>query len=116
MTAAFSQGRPLADSSETVTLPAEQIEPGDIVLRVADDIGNLDLRAGDLLIVARRATGRAATGEFVIVTLQHLTFVGRWWAKHGSRALVDDEFHVIANAPEMRVFGAVTLIARAHTR
>jgi len=107
---------PLTECEEHVTLPAEQIERGDIVLRLADDIWTLDLLAGDLLIVARRATGRAATGEFVVATLHDLTFVGRWWGKHGARALVDDEFHIIVNAPEMRVFGAVTLIARVETR
>jgi hypothetical protein len=107
---------PLADSNETVTLPADKIELGEIVLRVADDVWTLDLLAGDLLIVARRANGRVATGEFVVATLHNLTFVGRWWGKHGARALLDDEFHLIANAPELRVFGAVTLIARAETR
>jgi SOS-response transcriptional repressor LexA len=107
---------PLTQCEEHVTLPAERIERGEIVLRVADDIWNLDVLAGDLLIVARRTNGRAATGEFVVATLHDLTFVGRWWGKHGARALLDDEFHVIVNAPEMRVFGAVTLIARAETR
>jgi hypothetical protein len=112
----LSQGMPLTQCEEQVTLPAERIEREEIVLRVAHDIWNLDVLAGDLLIVARRANGRAATGEFIVATLHDLTFVGRWWGKHGSRALLDDEFHVIVNAPELRVFGAVTLIARAETR
>ena len=107
---------PLADSQETVTIPADTIEQDEIVLRVMHDVPALGLTAQDLLIVEPRAKGRAATGEFIVATLHKLAFIGHWWSKHGLRALQDDAFHPIVDAPELKVLGAVTLIARAEIR
>ena len=84
------------------------------MFRVANDLPHLGLAARDLLIVEQR--GNAATGELVIARLHERVFIGRWWAKRGSRALLDSAFHVIVEAPELVVFGAVTLIARDETR
>jgi len=70
--------------------------------------------AGDLLVVEPRS--HAATGELVIATLENCAFIGRWWAKHGRRALLDGDFQAIAEAPELRVLGAITLVLRDETR
>jgi len=81
------------------------------VFRVAGDWPSVGLADRDLLIVERR-TNTAATGEVVIATQQGRAFIGRWWAKHGVRALMDNEFETIVQAAELVVLGAVTLIVR----
>jgi len=96
-------------------LPAERIDVGEIVFRVAGDMPDVGLADRDLLIVEPRANGGAATGEFVIATLGHDAFIGRYWKKHGARSLLDDAFRAIAQGPELRVLGAVTLILRDET-
>jgi hypothetical protein len=107
---------PLTACNEQVTIPADKIEPSDIVFRLGDDVSDLGLAARDLLVIEPRAKGRAATGELVIASLHERTFIGRWWAKHGRRALLDDEFRTIVEVPELLVLGAVTLVARDETR
>lgn len=109
-----SQGAAIVASEEHVVLPADRIGPGEQVFRVHEDLLDFGLAAGDLLIVEPRQ--HAATGEFVIATLGERAFVGRWWTKHGSRKLLDHEFCTIADAPELMVLGAVTLIVRVETR
>lgn len=93
-------------------IPADKISPSEVVFRVAGDVPEVGLADRDLLIVEPRAKGEAATGEFVIATLGQRVFVGRYWKKHGARSLLDDAFRVIAQGPELRVLGAVTLILR----
>jgi SOS-response transcriptional repressor LexA len=107
----LSQGKPLAGSEERVTIPGDRIDHGEVVFRVAGDLVSLGLADRDLLIVEHR-TNTAATGEVVIATLEGRAFLGRWWAKHGLRALMDNEFETIVQAAELVVLGAVTLIAR----
>ena len=114
-TGILSQGAPLAETTERTALPADKISPGELVFRVAGDMPDVGLADRDLLIVEPRAEGEAATGEFVIATLGHNAFVGRYWKKHGMRAVLDDAFSVIAQGPALRVLGAVTLILRNGT-
>jgi len=85
------------------------------VFRIAGDVPEVGLADRDLLIVELRANGDAATGEFIIATLDHCVFVGRYWKKHGAHSLLDDAAQVIVQGPELRVLGAVTLILRAET-
>jgi hypothetical protein len=82
------------------------------VFRIAGNLPDLGLADRDLLIVERRPDGKAATGEFVITTLQERAFLGRWWAKHGDRMVLDNDFRSVVQAPELQVLGAVTLIVR----
>lgn len=110
-----SQGTPPSESDERITIPADKIDPGEFVFRIAGDVPQLALADRDLLIVEPRRHGEAATGEFVIATIAQRVFVGRFWTKHGARALLDDAFEVIAQGPEFRVLGAVTLILRRET-
>ena len=110
VTGVVAQGSAIGASQETVTIPADRIETGELVFRVAGDF--LGLADRDLLIVERRPGGNAATGEFVIATLHERAFLGRWWAKHGDRMVLDNDFHSVAQAPELQVLGAVTLVVR----
>ena len=109
----LTPGTRIVPSNERVTLPADRIAPGEIVYRLGTDMPDLALAMGDLLIVEPRQ--HASTGELVIATLQERAFLGRWWTKHGTRKLLDSAFEVIADAPELLVAGAVTLIAREQT-
>ena len=111
----LSQGTPPTETDERITIPADKIGPGEIVFRIAGDVPEVALADRDLLIVEPRAKGNAATGEFVIATLGQFTFIGRYWKKHGARSLLDDAAQVIAQGPELRVLGAVTLILRGET-
>lgn len=106
---------PLIETDECAVVPADKIVPGELVFRVAGNMPDVGLADRDLLIVEPRANGDAATGEFVIATLGNDAFVGRYWKKHGARALLDGAFHVIAQGPALRVLGAVTLILRDET-
>jgi SOS-response transcriptional repressor LexA len=115
VTGVLLQGTPLNESDEACTVPADKIAAGEMVYQLAGDLPSDGLVAGDLLIVERRANGEAATGEFVIATQGQNAFVGRYWKKHGARSLLDGAFHVIAQGPELRVLGAVTLILRRET-
>jgi hypothetical protein len=110
VTGVLAQGGAIGASEDTVTIPADRIEPCEVVFRVAGDF--LGLADRDLLIVEPRPDGSAATGEFVIATLHERAFLGRWWAKHGDRMILDNDFRAVIQAPELQVLGAVTLIVR----
>lgn len=109
----LTPGTRIVPANERVKLPADRIASGEVVYRLGSDIPDLALAVGDLLIVEPRA--HASTGELVIATLEERAFLGRWWAKHGARKLLDSAFEVIADAPELLVVGAVTLVAREET-
>lgn len=110
----IAQGMAIVASDEQVTLPGDRIEAGEVVYRVAGDLPDLGLADRDLLIIEPRVA--AATGEFVLATLQERAFVGRWWTKRGARSLLDNEFRTIVQGPKVTVLGAVTLIARDESR
>lgn len=103
-----------ASAGEQVPLPDHlTLEPGDQLFRAGSDIAGLGINAGDFLIVEPRRTAR--TGEAVIVIAGGVALAGRWWKKHGRRALMDDQLAPIAEGKEMRILGAITLILR-HSR
>jgi SOS-response transcriptional repressor LexA len=111
-TGTFSQGAPLTEGSERISIPADTMSPGELVFCVVGDMPDVGLADRDLLIVEPRPNGDAAAGEFVIVTLSDTFFIGWYWNKHGARSLLDRTCHVIAQSPDLRVLGAVTLILR----
>ena len=111
----ISQGEAIDTGSagELVPLPDElMMDPGDRIFRAASDIACLGVNAGDFLVVEPRKNNDARTGEAVIVIAGGVVFAGRWWKKHGRRALMDDQLAPIAEGKEMRLFGAITLILR----
>lgn len=101
---------------ETVSLPASLIEPGEIVFRArGDEMGGEGIADGDLLIVELRPRGRAATGELVIVRVDDQVFVGRWWQKHGRKALLSNggaDVTVGRSTRSMKIVAAINQIVR----
>lgn len=108
------QASTITPAQQTVGVPRERVEPEEVGYRVAEYLPSIGLHAGDVLIVDPRPT--AATGEFVIATLGERAYIGRWWKKHGRRAVLDDQLRVIIEAPPLRIVGAVTLVVRDETR
>ena len=86
------QGEPVNEKQvETVVVPASLIEKGEIVFRArGEKLADHGIQDGDLLIVQLRQNGRAATGELAIGKIGNNVFIGRWWQKHGRKALMSD--------------------------
>jgi SOS-response transcriptional repressor LexA len=114
VTGIITPGAPIAATNERVDLPPDRIASRELVLRLAQDLPDMGLAAGDLLIIEPRS--HAATGELVIALLHDRAFIGRWWTKHRTRQLMDGAFHTISDSSDLVVLGAVTLIARSETR
>jgi transcriptional regulator with XRE-family HTH domain len=78
-------------SGESAPLPSSVVEKGEVVFRArGDKMREQGIEDGDLLVVELRQTGRAATGELVIGKVGELLYVGRWWQKHGQKAIMTD--------------------------
>ncbi|HXH40589.1 MAG TPA: helix-turn-helix domain-containing protein [Thermoanaerobaculia bacterium] len=78
-------------SGETSPLPPSVVEKGEVVFRArGDKMREQGIEDGDLLVVELRQTGRASSGELVIGKVGDLLYVGRWWQKHGQKALMTD--------------------------
>ena len=86
------QGEPVDEKHvETVVVPASLIEKGEIVFRArGEKLADHGIEEGDLLVVQLRQNGRAATGELAIGKIGNNVFIGRWWQKHGHKALLSD--------------------------
>jgi SOS-response transcriptional repressor LexA len=112
---AIVQGAPIDTrvAGALVAVPREKLDADDLVYRVAGTgLCGHGIERSDLLIVEPRSDGNAATGELVVVTLEHRTFVGRWWTKHGRRVLLDHALQTIAEGSGLCVMGAVTVVIR----
>jgi len=78
-------------SGESAPVPVSAVEKGEIVFRArGDEMHDQGIEDGDLLIVELRPTGRAASGELVIGKVGDLLYIGRWWQKHGQKAIMTD--------------------------
>ncbi|MEO8380607.1 MAG: helix-turn-helix domain-containing protein [Acidobacteriota bacterium] len=101
---------------EKVALPRSLVEPEEIVFRARGDaMQDQGIFDGDLLIVELRQRGRASTGELVIVRIGKQVFVGRWWQKHGRKALMSNglsEMTVGRNARALKVVAAINQVIR----
>ena len=111
------QGQPEKElSDETVLLPASLIENGEIVLRVrGDELHDHSIEDGDLLVIELRQKGRAANGELVIGKVGTIVWIGRWWQKHGQKALMSNglsEVTVGAAKRSLKVMAAINQIIR----
>src|SRR5258708_6195025 len=86
------QGEAMVElSGETAPLPPSVVEKGEVVFRArGDKMREQGIEDGDLLVVELRQTGRASSGELVIGKVGELLYVGRWWQKHGQKALMTD--------------------------
>ncbi|HXA15691.1 MAG TPA: helix-turn-helix domain-containing protein [Thermoanaerobaculia bacterium] len=78
-------------SGETAPLPPALLEKGEVVFRArGDKMREQGIDDGDLLVVELRQTGRASSGELVIGKVGELLYIGRWWQKHGQKAIMTD--------------------------
>lgn len=113
----LSQGAEIDASiaTEQVSIPADKVDEGEAVFRVAAaNLHGFGIERDDILVVETRPDGHAATGELVLVMIEKKAFIGRWWTKHGRRELLDDVLSLISDDPRLEVIGAVTVVVR-HT-
>lgn len=110
-------GEPIDETKkEKVALPKSLVEEGEIVFRARGDaMHDQGIEDGDLLVVELRPRGRASNGELVIGRIGRQVFVGRWWQKHGRKALMSNglsEVTVGRSARSLRVMAAINQIIR----
>jgi transcriptional regulator with XRE-family HTH domain len=105
-------------SGENAPLPSSWIAAGEKVFRARGDLLQaVGIDDGDLLIVELRPTGRAASGELVIVKAGELLYVGHWWQKHGRKSLMTDGLSEVttggtASKRALKVMAAINAIVR----
>jgi transcriptional regulator with XRE-family HTH domain len=112
ISADLTQGEPVRELSEgeTIAIPAPLIDKGEIVFRArGDELREVGIEDGDLLVIELRTKGRAATGELVLGKVGEDVYVGRWWQKHGEKRLMTDNRAEIAVASK-RGFKVVAVI------
>ena len=110
-------GSPIDESQkERVAIPKSLVDAGEIVFRArGDNMRDQGIEDGDLLIVELRPRGRAATGELVIGRIGRHVFVGRWWQKHGQKALMSNglsEVTIGRSTRSLKVMAAINQIVR----
>jgi transcriptional regulator with XRE-family HTH domain len=110
-------GQPVdADKKEKVALPKSLVESGEIVFRARGaGLHDQGIEDGDLLIVELRPRGRASTGELVIAKIGTQVFIGRWWQKHGRKALMSNglsEVMVGRSTRSLKLVAAINQIVR----
>ena len=111
------QGKPIDESKrETVHIPKSLMDEGEIVFRArGENLADQGIEDGDLLVVEIRPRGRAATGELVIGRIGQTVYVGRWWQKHGQKALMTNglsEVTVGRSTRSLKVVAAINQIVR----
>lgn len=110
-------GEPVDETKkEKLSLPKSLVDDGEVVFRArGDSMHDQGIEDGDLLVVELRPRGRAANGELVIGRIGRQIFVGRWWQKHGRKALMSNglsEVTVGRSARSLRVMAAINQIIR----
>jgi transcriptional regulator with XRE-family HTH domain len=108
----LQQGKPIDESKrETVRIPKSLMDEGEIVFRArGENLEDQGIEDGDLLVVQLRQRGRAATGELVIGKIGENCYVGRWWEKHGRKALMSDGLSEVTVGKSKRVLKVVAVI------
>lgn len=108
------QGEPVNEKyTEMVLVPAALIEKGEIVFRArGKEFQEVGIEDGDLLVVELRQRGRAATGELAVGKVGENLFVGRWWQKHGRKAVMSDELVEITSAKNLKVVAVINAVIR----
>ena len=112
ISADVKQGEPVHEliEGEPVALPAPLIDKGEIVFRArGEELRDVGIDDGDLLVIELRTKGRAATGELVLGKVGEDVYIGRWWQKHGEKRLMTDSRAEIAVASK-RGFKVVAVI------
>jgi transcriptional regulator with XRE-family HTH domain len=108
-------GQPLDENvHEVVLVPSSLISEGELLFRVRGDaLHEHGIEEGDLLIVELRTKGRASTGELVLARIGTLLYVGRWWQKHGHRAVMGNSVGKGTTDVKLQVIAAVTQVLRS---
>lgn len=108
----LQQGKPIDESKrETVHIPKSLMDENEIVFRArGENLADQGIEDGDLLVVQLRQRGRAATGELVIGKIGDNCYVGRWWEKHGRKALMSDGLAEVTVGKSKRVLKVVAVI------
>jgi len=111
------QGQAIDETkTERVALPRTLVEEGESVFRArGTEMRDHNIDDGDLLVVETRPRGRAATGELVIGRIGQTVYVGRWWQKHGQKALMTNglsEVTVGRSTRSLKVVAAINQIVR----
>lgn len=119
--AEVKQGEPVheLDGGDSVAIPAPLIDKGEIVFRArGEELRDVGIEDGDLLVIELRAKGRAATGELVLGKVGEAIYIGRWWQKHGEKRLMTDSRAEIAVASKrgLKVVAAINQIIRPKTK
>lgn len=112
-------GEPIDENvaGEVLLLPTSMIEGEELLFRVRGPaLHAIDIEDGDLLVVELRPRGRAASGELVIAKVGTLAYVGRWWQKHGRRAVVANPMTEGTSDKHLKVMAAVNVVVRAKNR
>lgn len=106
------QGEPIDESTpQSVALPGNLVESEEIVFRASGDaLRDQGIEDGDLLIVELRPRGRAASGELVIGRIGRNVYVGRWWQKHGQKALMSNGLSEVTVGRSPRTLKVVAVI------
>src|SRR5437588_1433637 len=106
------QGQPIDESKkETVHVPKSLMDEREIVFRArGPELADQGIEEGDLLVVQLRQRGRASTGELVIGKIGENCYVGRWWEKHGRKALMSDGLAEVTVGKSKRVLKVVAVI------
>jgi transcriptional regulator with XRE-family HTH domain len=110
-------GQPIdEEAKEAVAVPKSIVEHGEIVFRArGNDLRDQGIEDGDLLVVELRPRGRAATGELVIGKIGRQVYIGRWWSKHGQKALMSNglsEVTIGRSQRSLKVVAAINQIVR----
>jgi transcriptional regulator with XRE-family HTH domain len=111
------QGEAIDESKvERLALPRTLIEEGEVVFRArGSGMEDQNIHDGDLLVVELRPRGRAATGELVIGRIGELVYVGRWWQKHGQKALMSNGLSEVTmgrSARSLKIVAVINQIVR----
>jgi transcriptional regulator with XRE-family HTH domain len=106
------QGQPVDESKkESVVVPSSLLDAGEILFRVrGEELRDLGIEDGDILIVQLRPAGRAATGELAIAKIGNAVYVGRWWQKHGEKALMTDGLSELTIGPSKRSLKVMAVV------
>ncbi len=110
-------GYPIDETKkEKIAVPKSLVDEGEIVFRArGDSMHDQGITDGDLLIVELRPRGKAANGELVIGRIGKQVFIGRYWQKHGMKALMTHgmaEVTVGRSARSLKVVAAINQIVR----
>ncbi|MCU1347137.1 MAG: LexA repressor [Acidobacteria bacterium] len=105
-------GTPVDEAKkEPIVVPASLVEDGELLFRVrGDDLRDHNIEDGDLLVVQLRTSGKAATGELAIGRIGDKVYVGRWWQKHGQKALMTDNLSEVTIGPSKRSLKVMAVV------